>query len=117
QALSCRRLLADGEASALVRVRRRLRLRRRALDRGNRSGHTAGSEDKRPTIAADQHGERDADADDRNPDLGEPVAALALGPWLQDGRGEDLDQLAGEDRLEGRFEPAMRVLQRLDAAG
>ena len=84
-----------------MRVRRRLRLRGRALDRGNRSGHTAGSEDKRPTIAADQHGERNADADDRDPDLGEPVAALALGPWRQDGRGEDLDQLAGEDRLEG----------------
>ncbi len=62
------------------------------------------------TNGRDQPGRGEADFAERRP--GDEETGR-----MRRGLGRGIRLFAGEDRLEGRFEPAMRVFQRVDAPG
>ncbi len=93
------------QAAHILRVRRAKRM-------AGELGH-----DDRPAITGDNENERGGDARGREPAFGERVPRDEQARTLRAGLRHGVGLFAGEDRLEGRFEPAMRVLQRVDAAG
>jgi len=84
-----------------------------------RRGRMAGEfgHDERPAITGDDENERSGDAGGSQPALGKRVPRDEQARSLRYRPRRGIGLFSGEDRLEGRLEPAMGVLQRIDAPG
>ena len=95
--------------------------RRNAADKFQigRSERVAGElrHDERPAITGDDQDKRRGEARGREPSLDQGVAWDEQARTVRHRLGLGVGLFAGEDRVEGGFEAAMGVFQRIDALG